>query len=234
MPRIRTLKPEHRQHRKLGPLDHVTYRLWVGMILEADDEGRLAYDPEALRVLIFGYHVKVSRAIVERSTNVLAGLGLITRYAVAGQEYVWFPSWHDHQKIDRPRPSLLPMCEASTIIRRTLDDHSSLIRSDLDRKGSDGRPVEGTGHEPSTNGFQIPPSVARALAKAPRLGGDTRINSPVYWQAEVRANNGLDFATEVLKAEAWMTANPRKAPRRELPRFLHTWLSRARADLEAP
>ena len=41
MPRIRTLKPEHRQHRKLGPLDHLTYRLWVGMILEADDAGRL-------------------------------------------------------------------------------------------------------------------------------------------------------------------------------------------------
>ena len=41
MPRIRTLKPEHRQHRKVGALDHVSYRLWVGMILEADDEGRL-------------------------------------------------------------------------------------------------------------------------------------------------------------------------------------------------
>jgi len=137
MPRIRTLKPEHRQHRKVGALDHITYRLWVGMILEADDEGRLVYDPEALRVLIFGYHVKVSRALVDASTNRLERLGLVCRYAVDGQEYVWFPSWHDHQKIDRPRPSLLPMCEASTIIRRTLDEPSSLIGKDLEGKGKD-------------------------------------------------------------------------------------------------
>jgi hypothetical protein len=82
---------------------------------------------------------------------------------------------------------------------------------------------------PSTNGpiFHIPPSVAAALAKAPRLGGDARINTDSFWQAEVRANNGLNFAAEVLKAEAWMIANPTKAPRRELPRFLHTWLARA-------
>jgi uncharacterized phage protein (TIGR02220 family) len=139
MPRIRTLKPEHRQHRKVGPLDHVTYRLWVGMILEADDEGRLVYDPEALRVLIFGFHGKVSRVLVEASTTTLARLGLVNIYRSEGQDYVCFPSWHDHQKIDRPRPSLLPSCDASTSIRRTFDDHSSLIYPDLigsDRKGS--------------------------------------------------------------------------------------------------
>lgn len=130
MPRIRTLKPEHRQHRKVGPLDHITYRLWVGMILEADDEGRLVYDAAALRVLIFGYHVDVTRAIIEDSTSALAAIGLIRRYVVNGQNYVDFPSWHDHQKIDRPRPSLLPTYEASSKARRILDDHSSNIREE--------------------------------------------------------------------------------------------------------
>lgn len=231
MPRIRTLKPEHRQHRKVGALDHVSYRLWVGMILEADDEGRLVYDPEALRVLIFGYHVKVHREIVESSTNALARLGLVCRYAVEGQEYVSFPSWHDHQKIDRPRPSLLPPCEASTSIRRAFVEHSSLIGKDLEGKGSEGIGGEGRAtdsREPSTPtpGFQIPKSIAEALARAPRLGSDARINSPAYWLAEIRANPGIDCAAEVLGAEAWMAANPKKAPRNDLPRFLHSWLRR--------
>ncbi len=64
-------------------------------------------------------------------------LGLVCRYAVEGQEYVSFPSWHDHQKIDRKKPSLLPPCDASTIIRRSIDDHSSLIYPDLDLSGKD-------------------------------------------------------------------------------------------------
>lgn len=84
-----------------------------------------------------------------------------------------------------------------------------------------------------TNGFHIPNSVAAALSRAPRLGGDRRITSAAYWLAEVRANQGVDFTAEVLKAEAWMTANPKRAARSDLPRFLHNWLAKAKADLDA-
>jgi uncharacterized phage protein (TIGR02220 family) len=117
MPRIRTLKPEHRQHRKVGPLDHVTYRLWVGMILEADDEGRFVYDPDALRVLIFGYHPRVSRAIVDASASLLESVGLIRRYLANGQTYACFPSWRDHQRLDHPTPSKLPEPNDSVNVR---------------------------------------------------------------------------------------------------------------------
>ena len=41
MPRIRSLKPEHKQHRRVGMLTDLQYRLWVGLITEADDDGRL-------------------------------------------------------------------------------------------------------------------------------------------------------------------------------------------------
>lgn len=79
--------------------------------------------------------------------------------------------------------------------------------------------------------FRVPASVLEALTKSPTLGAAPRLRTPAYWQAEVRANPGVDFAREVLKAEAWMQANPTKAPKRDFPRFLHTWLSRA--DREA-
>ena len=141
MPRIRSLKPEHRQHRKIGPLAHVTYRLWIGMLLEADDEGRLVCDAEQLRVTIFGYHPSVRRTVVEGSLRELEGVGLIRLYVAAGVRYACFPSWHDHQKIDRKQPSKLPLCDDSTNDRRTLDDSSRTLVTDLDldldRKGSD-------------------------------------------------------------------------------------------------
>ena len=114
MPRIRTLKPEHRQHRKVGPLSDRTYRLWVGMILEADDEGRLVCDAAQLRALVFAYHPKVPIAAIEASLAALETTGLIRLYTVAGLRYADFPSWHDHQRIDHKMRSKLPEYQHSS------------------------------------------------------------------------------------------------------------------------
>ena len=75
-------------------------------------------------------------------------------------------------------------------------------------------------------GFRVPESIAQALTKSRILGAVTTLRSTNYWRAEVRANPGVDFAAEVLKAEAWMVANPDRAPRKNFSRFLHTWLGR--------
>src|SRR3990167_10634608 len=96
VPRIRSLKPEHRQHRKVGRLTHRQYRLWVGMICEADDAGRLVADPGGLRVLIFGHHPDVTQADVDHDVAELARIGLIRVYAVAGTRYAVFPDWAVH------------------------------------------------------------------------------------------------------------------------------------------
>ena len=135
-PRIRTLKPEHRQHRKVGPLSDREYRLWVGMILEADDEGRLVCDAAQLRSLIFAYQPKVPLPAIEAALVRLARVGLIRLYGVGTLRYADFPSWHDHQRIDRKIPSKLPMYEDSSSTRRALD---------TDRIGSEGIGSEGKG-----------------------------------------------------------------------------------------
>ena len=108
MPRIRTLKPEHRQHRKIGPLSDRAYRLWVSMILEADDQGRFVCDAAHLRVVTWGYHPRTTIASVEAEIQTLAATGMVTLYGVAGTRYAVFPSWADHQRIEYPTPSKLP------------------------------------------------------------------------------------------------------------------------------
>lgn len=75
--------------------------------------------------------------------------------------------------------------------------------------------------------FHIPASVTAALDRAPTLGRCPGLRRPQWWQAELRANPGVDLAGEVLKAEAWMTANPARAPKKSHERFLHSWLGRA-------
>ena len=240
MPRIRTLKPEHRQHRKVGKLSDRTYRLWVGMLCEADDDGRLICDAEHLRVTVFGYHPRVSSQAVEGAVQELSGAGLIRTYTVEGVRYADFPSWEDHQVINKRRKSQLPDYPGKNAPTGTLPELDGSIPVGSERIGRD-QGSEGIGGERTTsvgpglptsaplasNGFKIPESVAAALKRAPRLGADPKLNRPGWWQAEVRANPGVDYAAEVLKAEAWMSANPQRAARRDLSRFLHTWLSRA-------
>jgi hypothetical protein len=80
--------------------------------------------------------------------------------------------------------------------------------------------------------FKVNDEIKAALKQAPRLGAIPRLWSVEFWRAEIRANGAADMPTEILKAEAWMAANPHKAPRKDLARFLHNWLSRADRDVE--
>src|SRR5262245_6618719 len=126
MPRIRSLKPEHKQHRKVGILTDGEYRLWVGMLTEADDEGRLVADASWLRAVVFPYQPKVTVAVVDCRLSRIAELGLIRLYQVEATRYAEFQSWADHQSIDRPRkskyPSYKPNLDVSTKHRRAIDD----------------------------------------------------------------------------------------------------------------
>jgi hypothetical protein len=259
MPRIRTLKPEHRQHRKVGPLSDREYRLWVSMILEAEDSGRLVCDATQLRAVTWPYHPRVSAAHVEAAIQGLACTGMIRLYEHHGVRYADFPSWGDHQRIDHPARSRLPAYPPFAPPREGLANMPGSLANmpggkevevevEVEGKGMEGRggAVAGAAgilaNDPASsagalavpapvNSFRIPSSVAGALAKAPRLGSTARIVTARFWQAEIRAHNGIDFAGEVLNAEAWIEANPKKAPRSDLAGFLHRWFKKAKADL---
>jgi len=142
MARIRTLKPDHRLHRKVGPLSHVAYRLWVGMILEADDEGRLVCSADQLRALAFGYHSDVTAEAVEESLQALHRAELIRLYLDNAVRYAWFPSWHDHQRIDKKQESKLPPYNDSPTIPGTFQERSRL--NGMEWKGREGSGKETT------------------------------------------------------------------------------------------
>jgi hypothetical protein len=80
--------------------------------------------------------------------------------------------------------------------------------------------------------FKVNQEIQAALKQAPRLGAVPRLWSVEFWRAEVRANGDLDLPLQILKAEAWMVANPTRAPKKNLARFLHNWLTRTTRDEE--
>ena len=99
------------------------------------------------------------------------------------------------------------------------------------RRGEEKRKDERRGDEtdaaPHGVEFKVNSEIVEALKQAPKLGAVSRLWTVDFWRAEVRANPGVDFAPEILKAEAWLAANPQRAPRKDLARFLHNWLARA-------
>ena len=113
--------------------------------------------------------------------------------------------------------------------------YSRVKRLRYKRRGEEKRKEEKRGDEsvvtpaaPVTGvEFKVNSEIVAALAQAPKLGAVTRLWTVDFWRAEVRANPGVDFAPELLKAEAWLAANPQRAPRKDLARFLHNWLARA-------
>ncbi len=88
----------------------------------------------------------------------------------------------------------------------------------------------GAGSTPAP--FALWAHIAPALAQCPRLGRDRALHNPEWWRAQSRAFLEVDLVGELLKAEAWCVANPAKAPKRRMPRFLHSWFSRKQTDEE--
>ncbi len=134
MPRIRTIKPEALQHRKIGRLSIWARWLWLGLLTQADDEGRLVADPGQLRLLAFGYDDEMTVVKVSDLLKEIAETGLIALYEVENVPYACFPSWRDHQRIDRPKASKLPRLAGlrSTTRRRSVVDASSNVRRSID------------------------------------------------------------------------------------------------------
>ncbi len=188
MPRIRMLRPEHRQHRKVGPLSDREYRLWIGMISEADDYGRLVWPHAAqLRVLTFPYHPKVTTAHVEAAVLALATVGLIALYEVGGVRYACFPSWGDHQKPKFPsKPKLPPplgLPQDSTSYPPGLGESSAVgsrcvVVGDVDELNRTGLDREGVGVGGETRGAgDGSPAPPRSLAAPSSNHSHLNVNS---------------------------------------------------------
>jgi len=112
--RIRTLKPELWMDPKVGSLSHGARLTFVGLITQADDEGRLEYHPRMLRGRLFLWDDEVTDETIERWVAEVEATGMIRLYAQNGNQYIDLPNYPKHQKIDKPSPSPLPPFDESS------------------------------------------------------------------------------------------------------------------------
>jgi hypothetical protein len=109
--RIRTIKPEAFVSESLAAVSLTAERTFLGLLTQADDQGR-----HRDHAAIIAGQLWVLRPVhgpegVETDLAQLADAGLICRYTGPDDKrYLHIPTWHRHQKINRPSKSRLPAC----------------------------------------------------------------------------------------------------------------------------
>ena len=107
MPKIRSLKPDVWEHEGFGNCSIEAQAMFIGLITQADDEGRLRGAPSLLRGQLWPYK-SLTDTQAEKWLGELASASLVHPYTVAGARYIALVDWSKHQRISHRRDSELP------------------------------------------------------------------------------------------------------------------------------
>ena len=109
MPRIRTIKPEIWLSPQVMNLKRDARLLFLGMITQADDEGRGVADPRKMKAAIFPGDDDILAADILKMRDEIESQGLAQFYEANGHGRVYaLTSWRSHQYVERPKASLYP------------------------------------------------------------------------------------------------------------------------------
>ena len=133
MARKRMIDPGIWTSEQVNNLSHDARLLFIGLISNADDKGRLKGSPRYLKAIIFPYD-SIDADCVKDWLNEIIQQQLAILYNVNGDDYITLPKFLKHQTINRPSESRLPkpaFTEASMSNHGGLNEHSSLIEDKL-------------------------------------------------------------------------------------------------------
>jgi hypothetical protein len=109
MARKRMIDPSIWDDVQFGELSFGGRLLFMGMISNADDEGKGIGDAKGLRRMVFGFDDEVNTKAVDGYLNeIKESIRGVEFYEVDGRIYYQFKNWEKYQYINRPTPSKLP------------------------------------------------------------------------------------------------------------------------------
>lgn len=106
---------------KIASLSDFEFRLWASLLVLVDDAGRGDARPAIIKGRAFPLRERVSVKDIENALHGLAAKGCVSLYEVGGKPYFWFPTWGDHQRLDRAKPKYPGPDEADLMPRIVAD-----------------------------------------------------------------------------------------------------------------
>lgn len=115
MARKRMIDPSFWIDEKLGMLDITTRLLFMGLISNADDEGRLVGHPALIKSIIFPYD-DITIEDINNKLKSLANWKMIILYKNNNQSYIQVTNFKKYQTINKPTPSKYPSYKDSSSV----------------------------------------------------------------------------------------------------------------------
>lgn len=89
---------------KIAELTDFEFRLWVGLITQADDMGRGDARAAIIKGRVFPLRDRITAKDIDAAVHGLAAKGCVSLYTVGGKPYFWFPTWSEHQRVRDCKP----------------------------------------------------------------------------------------------------------------------------------
>lgn len=225
---------------KISALTDFEFRLWIGLITQADDTGRGDARPAIIKGHIFPLRDRITVKDISGALHGLAAKGCISLYEIDGRSYFWFPSWANHQRIRdaKPKfpappseePSLPAENSALTQFAETCGDSRQLAAT----CGEPPRLAATRGLNPiQSNTIQYNPSSALS-AEIDGIEIELILNTgELYPVSKSKVDRwrqlypSVDVSQELRNMAAWLESNPAKRKTKTgILRFCNGWLAR--------
>ena len=211
--RIRSIIPKFYESEDVGNMDWAPRLVFIGLWSYVDDNG-VGRDIGALIAAdLFPFDLsrdsRDTLARVADSLQTLSAGGQITRYTVAGREYLFVNKWDEYQRIDRPAKARYP--------RPTTDDAE--IRETVATPSRDPRDTPATGEGEKGRRGEVVDAPAKRASTMPKDW------IPSASAIEYATTNGLDLDHE---AEQFTNHHLAKGSKfKDWDRAFRTWLGNA-------
>lgn len=114
MARKRMLDPNIWDSADFANLSVLSKLIFIGMISNADDEGRGRANTSYLKSKIFPYDMQMQLSDIEKSLDEIAAHVSILFYTYRSCEYYSLVHWKKWQRVDKPQPSRIAAFDEST------------------------------------------------------------------------------------------------------------------------
>lgn len=214
----RIIKESMCSSEKIAGLTDFEFRLWIGLITQADDAGRGDARPAIIKGRVFPFRERLSIKDIDAALQVLAAKGCVSLYTVDGKPYFLFPGWVKHQRVRDCKPKYPEPLEnyippQSAAICGELPQSAALIQSESESNPDISAEPQAT---------HAPPVV-----ELPLNDGDIY---PVTQEQAAEWGSlypAVDVMQQLRAMKGWLNANPAKRKtRRGILRFVNGWLSR--------
>ena len=221
---------------KISLLTDFEFRLWIGLITQADDTGRGDARPAIIKGHIFPLRDRITVKDISGALHGLAAKSCISLYEIDGRSYFWFPSWAKHQRIRDAKPKFpAPPSEELSFQSENSDlDQFAATRGDSRQLAANrGEPPQLAALIQS-NPIQSNPNISALSAESEETEIELILNTgELYPVSKTKADRwrelypSVDVSQELRNMAAWLENNPAKRKTKTgILRFCNGWLAR--------